>query len=81
MTGGRGLDSAFEVVGLSSTLDFAIKIVRKGGFVKLVGNLSKEINFPLQAVVTSHPREKFSRFLCVKWRIQSVFRDDTTWLH
>jgi len=52
MTGGRGADSAFEVVGLSSTLDFAVKTIRKGGFVKLVGNLSKEVNFPLQAVVT-----------------------------
>jgi L-iditol 2-dehydrogenase len=52
MTDGRGADSAFEVVGLSSTLDFAVKTIRKGGFIKLVGNLSKEVNFPLQAVVT-----------------------------
>ena len=52
ITDGRGADSAFEVVGLSSTLDFAVKTIRKGGFIKLVGNLSKEVNFPLQAVVT-----------------------------
>jgi len=52
ITDGRGADAAFEAVGLNPTLNFAIKTIRKGGFVKLVGNLSKEVNFPLQAVVT-----------------------------
>jgi L-iditol 2-dehydrogenase len=52
MTGGRGADAAFEVVGLSSTLGTAIECVRKGGRVTLIGNLQAKVELPLQAVVT-----------------------------
>jgi len=51
-TGGRGADIAFEVVGISSTLDLAISSVRKGGGLGLIGNLSPQTSFPLQSVVT-----------------------------
>ena len=51
-TGGRGVDIAFEVVGLSATLDLAICSVRKGGALALIGNLSAQTDFPLQSVVT-----------------------------
>ncbi len=52
MTGGRGADAAFEVVGLSSTLGSALECIRKGGRVILVGNLDATVEFPLQSVVT-----------------------------
>ena len=52
LTGGRGVDAAFEVVGVSPTLDSAIACVRKGGSVTLVGNLEAKVELPLQAVVT-----------------------------
>jgi L-iditol 2-dehydrogenase len=52
LTDGRGADAAFEVVGLSSTLQTAIAGVRKGGSVTLVGNLQPQVDLPLQAVVT-----------------------------
>jgi L-iditol 2-dehydrogenase len=52
LTGGRGADTVFEVVGLSSTLGTAIECVRKGGRVVLVGNLQAKAELPLQAVVT-----------------------------
>ncbi len=52
LTNGRGADCAFEAVGISQTVQNAIDWVRKGGRVILVGNLSKNINFPLQSVVT-----------------------------
>lgn len=52
LTGGRGADAAFEVVGLGPTLKTAIASVRKGGSVTLVGNLQPAVELPLQAVVT-----------------------------
>jgi L-iditol 2-dehydrogenase len=51
-TEGRGADCVFEVVGNTPALNTAIKSVRKGGSVTLVGNLSSTVDFPLQAVVT-----------------------------
>ena len=52
LTGGRGADLAFEVVGISSTLQLAIACIRKGGALGLVGNLSPSAELPLQSVVT-----------------------------
>jgi L-iditol 2-dehydrogenase len=52
LTSVRGVDAAFEVVGLSPTVKTAIDAVRKGGSVTLVGNLKPQVELPLQAVVT-----------------------------
>lgn len=49
---GRGADLAFEVVGITPTITFAVQSVRKGGRIGLVGNLSAKVELPLQAVVT-----------------------------
>ena len=46
----------FEAVGIEDTVNSAIDIVRKGGAVTLVGNLSAKVNFPLQSVVTRQIR-------------------------
>ncbi|QIA06355.1 galactitol-1-phosphate 5-dehydrogenase [Draconibacterium halophilum] len=51
-TNKRGINHVFEAVGTESTVNNAIEIVRKGGKVVLVGNLSADIRFPLQSVVT-----------------------------
>jgi Threonine dehydrogenase and related Zn-dependent dehydrogenases len=48
----RGADLVMEVVGIESTVNMAIDLTRKGGTVTLVGNLSPEVKFPLQKVVT-----------------------------
>lgn len=53
LTSGRGADLAFEAAGTDSSVNTAIGITRKGGTVVLVGNLSRDIRFPLQRVVTS----------------------------
>ena len=45
-------DIAMEVVGAAPTVDLAIRSVRKGGKVVLVGNLSPKVPLPLQIVVT-----------------------------
>jgi len=52
LTEGRGADQAFEAVGLSATVDLALRCVRKGGAVTLVGNVAPKIEFPLQIAVT-----------------------------
>lgn len=52
MCGGDGADASFEVVGAAAPLDLAIRCVRKGGQVILVGNLQPQCPFPLQEVVT-----------------------------
>jgi L-iditol 2-dehydrogenase len=51
-TENRGADLILEVVGIESTVNMAIECTRKGGAVTLVGNLSPEVKFPLQKVVT-----------------------------
>lgn len=50
--GGDGPSAAFEVVGAAAPVDLAIRSVRKGGHVVLVGNLQPSVPFPLQEVVT-----------------------------
>lgn len=52
LTSGEGADVSVEVVGNAAALATAIGSVRRGGRVGLVGNLSPEVSFPLQAVVT-----------------------------
>ncbi|HXC97693.1 MAG TPA: galactitol-1-phosphate 5-dehydrogenase [Verrucomicrobiae bacterium] len=52
LTHNRGTDVAFEAVGLTATVDLALRSVRKGGAVALVGNVAPKIEFPLQIAVT-----------------------------
>ncbi len=52
LCGGDGAGAAFEVVGAAAPVDLAIRSVRKGGHVVLVGNLQASVPFPLQEVVT-----------------------------
>jgi L-iditol 2-dehydrogenase len=52
LTNSRGADISFEAVGKSESVNLAIDLVRKGGKIILVGNISPRIDFPLQKVVT-----------------------------
>jgi L-iditol 2-dehydrogenase len=52
LTGGRGADVAYEVVGHGDTVASAIRSVRKGGTVVVIGNLSSAVELPLQSMVT-----------------------------
>jgi len=52
MTDGRGVAAAWEAVGTTATVQTAVQCVRKGGAVTLVGNVSPNVEIPLQAVVT-----------------------------
>ncbi|MBU6301261.1 MAG: galactitol-1-phosphate 5-dehydrogenase [Verrucomicrobia bacterium] len=50
--GEDGADLAMEVVGITPTIQLAVRSVRKGGKVGAVGNLKPVVDFPLQEVVT-----------------------------
>ena len=56
LTAGAGVDVAIEAVGKTDTIGVAIKAVRKGGTVVLVGNISPEVTIPLQSVVSRQIR-------------------------
>lgn len=51
LAGGRGPDAVFEVVGGNATVNLALRAVRRGGAVVLVGNLAPQVEFPLQLAV------------------------------
>jgi L-iditol 2-dehydrogenase len=51
ITNRRGVDASWEVVGTTATVQTAIHCVRKGGAVTLVGNVSPNVEIPLQVVV------------------------------
>ncbi len=55
-TGGRGADAVIEAVGATDAIRTAIACARKGGAVTLIGNVSPNIDLPLQLVVTRQIR-------------------------
>lgn len=55
-TNGAGVDVALEAVGSTPTIRTAIDCVRKGGTVTLIGNVSPNVEIPLQAVVSRQLR-------------------------
>ncbi len=56
LTAGRGVDLAYEAVGINATVNAAIESTRKGGTVTLIGNIQPEVTLPLQKVVTRQIR-------------------------
>jgi len=52
LTRGFGADLAVEAVGMPQTVEMAVRCVRKGGSVTLVGNVSPRVELPLQIAVT-----------------------------
>jgi L-iditol 2-dehydrogenase len=56
LTEGRGVDGALEAVGRNETVAAAIDCVRKGGTVTLIGNITPQVNLPLQKVVSRQIR-------------------------
>lgn len=56
LTEGRYADVAFDAVGLAETVRNAIFSLRKGGCLVTIGNISPEIQFPLQYCITRQIR-------------------------
>lgn len=51
-----GPDVVFEAVGVNQAVMASLNAVRKGGTVTLIGNVSPEVTFPLQKVVSREIR-------------------------
>ena len=51
-TGGKGADAAIEAVGIAQAIGTAIRCVRTGGRVVLIGNLKPTVEIPLQTLIT-----------------------------
>lgn len=56
LTEGRGVDVVLEAVGRNETIATATDCVRKGGTVTLIGNITPQVNLPLQKVVSRQIR-------------------------
>lgn len=63
-TGGHGVDVVLEAVGRNETIAAAIDCVRKGGTVTLIGNITPQVNLPLQKVVSRQIRLQGSCASC-----------------
>ena len=64
LSGGRGADVVFEVVGVQEAIDTAISCVRRGAVLTLVGNAASSVNVPLQKLVTEQIRLQGSCAIC-----------------
>ena len=53
---GSGVDVALEAVGRDETIQAAINSTRKGGTITLIGNITPQVNLPLQVVVSRQLR-------------------------
>jgi len=56
LTGNAMLDKVYEAVGASAPINTALDVVKKGGTVVLVGNVSPRVELPLQKIVTRQIR-------------------------
>jgi L-iditol 2-dehydrogenase len=52
LTGGRGVDVAFEAVGATAPIATAVSGLKKGGTLVLIGNVTPKVEVDLQAIVT-----------------------------
>lgn len=55
-TDGRGADLVFEAVGIGATVDMGTRLLRKGGTMTLIGNVTPVTELLLQSVVTRQLR-------------------------
>ncbi len=49
ITGGRGVDVSIEALGLQSTFEAALRVLRPGGTLSLLGVYSGDLHIPLDA--------------------------------
>lgn len=49
LTGGRGVDTSIEALGLQSTLESALRVLQPGGALSSLGAYSSDLQIPLDA--------------------------------
>jgi alcohol dehydrogenase len=64
ITGGRGVDVAIEALGLQSTFENALRVVRPGGTLSSLGVYSGELTVPLDAFAAGLGEHRIVTTLC-----------------
>ncbi|HSJ23756.1 MAG TPA: NAD(P)-dependent alcohol dehydrogenase [Longimicrobiales bacterium] len=64
LTGGRGVDVAIEALGLQSTFESALRVVRPGGTLSSLGVYSEDLKIPLAAFAAGLGDQKIVTTLC-----------------
>jgi threonine dehydrogenase-like Zn-dependent dehydrogenase len=63
-TGGRGADSAIEALGLQSTFEQALRVIKPGGTLSSLGVYSGDLRIPLDAFAAGLGDHKINTALC-----------------
>jgi alcohol dehydrogenase len=64
LTDGRGVDVAIEALGLQSTFEGALRVLRPGGTLSSLGVYSKDLTIPLGAFLAGLGDHKIVTTLC-----------------
>jgi len=64
LTGGRGADSSIECLGLASTFEQAMKVLKPGGTLSSLGVYSSDLKIPLAAFAAGLGDHRINTALC-----------------
>ncbi|MDR2129357.1 MAG: NAD(P)-dependent alcohol dehydrogenase [Burkholderiaceae bacterium] len=64
LTGGRGADASIECLGLPSTFEQAMKVLKPGGTLSSLGVYSKDLTIPLSSFAAGLGDHKINTALC-----------------
>jgi threonine dehydrogenase-like Zn-dependent dehydrogenase len=64
LTGGRGVDSSIEALGLQSTFESALRVLKPGGTLSSLGVYSEDLKIPLSAFAAGLGDHKINTALC-----------------
>lgn len=64
LTGGRGVDSAIEALGLQTTFEQALRVIRPGGTLSSLGVYSQDLKIPLDAFAAGLGDHRINTALC-----------------
>ncbi len=64
LTGGRGVDAAIEALGLQSTFESSLRVLRPGGTLSSLGVYSTDLRIPLDAFAAGLGDHRINTALC-----------------
>lgn len=64
LTGGRGVDASIEALGLQSTFESALRVLKPGGTLSSLGVYSGDLTIPLDAFAAGLGDHKINTALC-----------------
>ena len=64
LTGGRGADSSIEALGLQSTFESSLRVLKPGGTLSSLGVYSEDLTIPMSAFAAGLGDHKINTALC-----------------